>query len=233
MPYHLGSCNCYLIKTGADYILIDTGFPSKRADLEQELASAGCRPGNLKIIVLTHGDGDHVGNCVYLRKKYSTQDHPVKIAIHRFEAGVVENADDTLSRRRPPFLARLISGIILRLLAAFIHLGRIERFKPDFYLEEGDNLSDYGFDARILLLPGHSKGSIGILTTGSDPSAGPGQVLFCGDLLWNMRKPGPHGMIDDAVELNASLERLKSLDIKTIYPGHGKPFPMTALAIGN
>jgi hydroxyacylglutathione hydrolase len=155
----------------------------------------------------------------------------VKIAIHRYESSVVENTDDTLSRRRQSFLARLMSRIILKLLSAFIHFGKIERFKPDFYLEEGDDLLDYGFDARILLLPGHSKGSIGILTTGSDPSTGPGQVLFCGDLLWNMRKPGPHGMIDDAAEMKASLERLKNLDIKTIYPGHGKPFPLAALAI--
>ena len=129
MPYHLGSCDCYLIKTDTGYFLIDTGFPSKRADLEQGLESAGCQPGNLKLIILTHGDLDHTGNCAYLREKYSVKDHPVKIAMHRYESGVVESGDDTLSRRRPPFLERLIGMIILKLLSAFIRFGKFERFK--------------------------------------------------------------------------------------------------------
>ncbi len=225
------NANCYLVKTGTGYILIDTGFPSKRADLEQGLASADCQPGNLKLIVITHADLDHTGNCAYLREKYSTQDHPVKIAMHRYESGVVENGDDTLSRKRPSFLERLIGGILLKLVSAFFNFGKFERFKPDFYLDEGDDLSDYGLDAKILLLPGHSRGSIGILTPSGDPATGSGQVLFCGDLLWNWRKPGPHGISDDAAELQASIQRLKSLGIKTIYPGHGAPFSMDALAI--
>ncbi len=228
-PYHLGDTNCYLIKTDLGYILIDTGFPSKRADLEQGLTSAGCQPGSLQLILLTHGDPDHTGNCVYLREKYSTQDHPVKIAMHRYDSGVVENGDNTLSRKKPPFLQRLIGEIILQLLSAFMNLGTFERFKPDFYVEEGDELSDYGFDAKILRLPGHSRGSIGILTNGGDASTDSGRVLFCGDLLWNMRKPEPHGIVDDAAELNTSLARLKSLDIKTVYPGHGAPFLMKQL----
>ncbi len=232
MPFFRGA-NCYLIKTDAGSILIDTGFPSKRADLERGLARAGCQPGNLNLIVITHGDLDHTGNCAYLREKYGVPGHPVKIAIHRYEAGVVENGDDTLSRRRPSFLVMLIGGIILKLLAAVINFGKFERFKPDLCLDEGDDLSAYGLDAKILVLPGHSRGSIGILTTVDDSVAGPTRVLFCGDLLWNMRKPGPHGIVDDAAELKASIERVKSLDIQTVYPGHGASFPMTQLTTNN
>ncbi len=46
------------IETDTGYILIDTGGSNKRTDLEKELASAGCKPGYLKLIVLTHGDFD-------------------------------------------------------------------------------------------------------------------------------------------------------------------------------
>ena len=72
-----GGVYCYLVKTGDGYILIDTGLPNKRADLEKELESAGCKPGNLKLIILTHGDYDHADNCAYLWDKYGT-----KIAMH-------------------------------------------------------------------------------------------------------------------------------------------------------
>ncbi len=77
--------------------------------------------------------------------------------------------------------------------------------------------AEFGFDAKILELPGHSKGSIGVLTGNGD--------LFCGDLLMNMLKPDTHFMIDDYADFTSSIEKLKKLDIKTVYPGHGKPFP--------
>ena len=93
--FEMGTVNCYLIKTYADHILIDTGFPSTRTDLERKLEDAGCRPGALKLIVMTHGDQDHTGNGAYLREKYGA-----KIAMHRDEIAVVEKGDDTLSRRR-------------------------------------------------------------------------------------------------------------------------------------
>jgi glyoxylase-like metal-dependent hydrolase (beta-lactamase superfamily II) len=33
-------------------------------------------------------------------------------------------------------------------------------------------------------------------------------------------------MIDDMADFHASIEKLKSGRIRTVYPGHGKPFPM-------
>jgi hydroxyacylglutathione hydrolase len=199
--------NCYLIKTDTGYILIDTGFSPKRADLEKKLESVGCKPGNLKLIVLTHGHGDHIGNCAYLREKYSAQ-----VAIHRGDSEMVEreNIDPNLYNR-----------IFLKILSFIAGIGKIKRFKPDIYLEEGDELSKYGFDAKVLHIPGHSNGSIGILTAAGD--------LVCGDLFVNVNKPAKHSIVTDAVAFNASVERLKSLILNTVYPGHGKPFPGKSL----
>src|SRR3990172_2088130 len=157
LRYHLGSVNCYLIATDTGNILIDTGGSNKRTDLEKELESAGCKPGNLKLIVVTHGDFD-----------------------------------------------------------------------------DGYNLSEFGFDATVLSIPGHSRGSIGILTAGGDPSVGSelalnevkGLALFCGDLLDNTDKPVLNSIMDDSLAANASIEKLKSIAINTVYPGHGAPFPL-------
>ncbi len=97
-------------------------------------------------------------------------------------------------------------------------LFRIRRFKPDFVLVEGYDLSRHGIDARVLHLPGHSKGSIGILTAGGD--------LFCGDLLMNVIRPELHFLIDDLAECGRSIQKLAGLNVKTVYPGHGRPFRM-------
>ncbi|MGB3459978.1 MAG: MBL fold metallo-hydrolase [Halobacteriota archaeon] len=203
LPYKLGSVNCYLIETDTGYILIDTGGSNKRADLEKELESAGCKPSNLKLIVLTHGDFDHTGNTAYLRKKIGT-----KIAMHHDNSGMVERGDTFWNRRK----GNILLGMIARILFGF---GKKERFKPDLYIEDGYDLSEYGFDAKVLYIPGHSKGSIGILTADGD--------LFCGDLLENTDKPVLSSIIDDLAAANASVEKFKSLKINTVYPGHGKP----------
>jgi glyoxylase-like metal-dependent hydrolase (beta-lactamase superfamily II) len=206
-PFMLNvSVNCYLVKTGDGYILIDTGMPRKRSAIEATIENAGCRPGNLKLIMLTHGDLDHCGNAAYFRKKFGT-----KVAMHEGDSGMVEYGDMFWNREKPNILVRKMLGI-------FMGLSKSRRFKPDLYLEAGDDLSAYGFDATVLHIPGHSQGSIGILTAGGD--------LFCGDLLANTDKPDIWSIMPDEAAAGASVEQLKDLAINTVYPGHGKPFSM-------
>jgi len=203
LPYRLGRVNCYLLAAGAGHVLIDTGGSNRRADLQKELESGGCTPGSLNLIVLTHGDFDHTGNAVYLRQTFGA-----KVAMHPGDAGMVERGDMFWNRRKPNILIRVMTPILFG-------FGKSKRFVPDLYIEEGHDLSQYGFDAQVLSIPGHSKGSIGILTTAG---------LYCGDLLENTDKPGLNTIMDDVPAAKASVEKLRSLEITTVYPGHGRPF---------
>jgi glyoxylase-like metal-dependent hydrolase (beta-lactamase superfamily II) len=203
----LASVNCYLVTTGDGFVLIDTSKPEKRADLDAELENAGCTPGDLRLIVLTHGDYDHAGNAVHLRGK-----HGAKVAMHRDDSGRVERADWSWNMKPKPDKFELL----FRVVSLFIKPGPFDTFEPDVFVEDEQGLSEYGFDATVLHLPGHTKGSIGILTADHD--------LFCGDLMDSMGKPSLEFFIDDMAAARASLERLRSLDVGTVYPGHGKPF---------
>jgi hydroxyacylglutathione hydrolase len=202
-----GSVNCYLIKIGSSFILIDTGLPNKRSELEKELQSAGCRPENLKLIILTHGDYDHAGNADYLRKQYA-----VKIAMHREDWGRVERGDWNWGLKAKPDKFPLM----YRVMSFFIRPGKFDSFKPDIYVEDGQSLLAYGCEAQVLHLPGHTRGSIGILTAAA--------ALFCGDLMDNMRKPDLEFFIDDLKAAQASITKLRNLKVTTVYPGHGKSF---------
>jgi hydroxyacylglutathione hydrolase len=206
LPYRLGSVNCYLIRTDTGYVLIDTGGSNRRADLEKELEGAGCKPGNLELIVLTHGDFDHSGNCAHLPEEYGA-----RIAMHHDDSGMVESGDMFWNRESGNILLRMVAPILFR-------FAKSDRFEAELYLEAGYDLSEYGFDAKVLHLPGHSKGSIGILTADGD--------LFCGDLLANIDKPEVNSIIDEPAAANASVEGLRTLEIHTVCPGHGRPFPM-------
>jgi glyoxylase-like metal-dependent hydrolase (beta-lactamase superfamily II) len=54
--------NCLLVNTGERRVLVDTG--SGRGQLLQNLQAAGLGPEDIDTIVLTHGDGDHIGGIV-------------------------------------------------------------------------------------------------------------------------------------------------------------------------
>jgi hydroxyacylglutathione hydrolase len=218
LPYRLGDVNCYLIENSAGFFLIDTGCSNNRTHLDTKLESAGCQTGNLKLIVLTHGDFDHTGNAAYLRRKYDT-----KIAMHPDDAGMVEHGDIFWNRKKPNILVRVPARIFTPIFFGF---GRAERFKPDLYIEDGYDLSEFGIDAKVIHIPGHSKGSIGILTADGD--------LIGGDLILKSDKadkPHLNSIIDDLAEANASLGKIKGLNIKTVYPGHSKSFTTDMLTI--
>lgn len=207
MPFIFGiTVNCYLLNSGNNFILIDTGKSGERKAIEDELNKAGCKPGNLKLIVLTHGDFDHCGNAAYLREKFNT-----KIAMHEADSGMVEHGDMLWNRKRPNVLVTTLMKLLFR-------LKRADHFQPDTTVKAGDNLSEYGFDAEVIEIPGHSKGSIGLLTADGD--------LFCGDLLANTSKPDLWSIMDDHEAARASVEMLKRRAINMVYPGHGQPFPM-------
>jgi hydroxyacylglutathione hydrolase len=190
LPFRLGNVNCYLTKTDASYVLIDTGSSNKRSGLVRELESSGCEPGDLKLIIITHGDFDHTGNCAYLREKFSA-----RVAMHHDDSGMVERGDMFWNRKK----GNSLLGMMIRTLSGF---GQKEKFEPDLSIDEGYDLSEYGFDARILHLPGHSRGSIGILAADG--------TLFCGDLLENRDNPGFSSIMDDSVAAEASVEKLKN-----------------------
>ncbi len=206
LPYRLGHVNCYLLKMSSGFILIDTGSSNQRAVLEQTLHQAGCWPGDLKLIVLTHGDFDHTGNAAYLRQKFS-----VPLALHSADFGMIERGDMFANRRKRNPVLKALAPLLFR-------FDKSNRVTPDIALDEKFDLSEYALDAKVLSLPGHSSGSIGILTSDGD--------LIAGDLFENVNRPTLNSIMDDRAAAEASVEKLKKLNIKIVYPGHGGPFPI-------
>ncbi len=206
---NLGGVNCYLAACPDGFILIDTGFIGKRALLIRELEDAGCRPGNLKLVLITHGDSDHADNAAFLRATYGA-----RIAMHADDAGMVERGDMGWNRKAKPDKMSLVMKVMAAVMGKLLRTGSFEKFTPDLLVEDGFSLSEYGLDATVLHLPGHSKGSIGVHTKDGD--------LYCGDLFYNM--PG-FRFVDNQTDYDSSVKKLKGLAVHKIYPGHGKALP--------
>lgn len=225
----LQGVNCYLGKEGGNFILFDTGgpltldptFTDRSEALIKELERLGCKPGNLKLILLTHGDIDHVGNAVTIRDRFQTQ-----IAMHPGDLELVESP--TLEKMMRSFnyrspIYKLIFRIMKKQIARISEkiLTVFKTFSPDIMVTEGDSLLQYGFNAKVLHIPGHTAGSIGILTENND--------LIAGDIMINLKKPGIAPNANDFKILEESMKRIKLLNLNMIYPGHGLPFRMSDL----
>lgn len=210
--HYLFDVNCYLIETDTGHVLIDTGLSRRRFVLEKELERAGCERGSLGLIVLSHAHTDHAGNCAYLRERYGSE-----VAMHRGDLGKAERGDMFWRPKGDQSVTMTIATSGLSLIG----WGKFDPFVPDVLFDDGQDLSEYGFDARVLHLPGHSPGSVGILSAAGD--------LFCGDLFTNTRKPDRNSIVDDIKDMDASVEKLRNQGIRTVYPGHGSPFPIELL----
>jgi glyoxylase-like metal-dependent hydrolase (beta-lactamase superfamily II) len=207
----VGRVNCYLLHAGRGFVLIDTGPPRARRALGEKLSRLGCEPGLLSLIVVTHGDFDHTGNAAYLRATFGGE-----IAMHAGDARAATEGDMFAGREKS---GRVLGAVVPRITG----FGTSERFTPDILLGDGDPLADHGIDATVVHIPGHSRGSIGILTADGH--------FFCGDLLDNTRKPALTSLIDDREAAEQSVARLRMLPIGMVFPGHGKPFPLDRLAL--
>lgn len=208
---NMGFVNCYLINAGDGFILVDTGFPGTGEALEKELEKAGCTPGKLKLIILTHGDIDHSGNCAYLKAKYS-----VKAAIHRNDAPMVETGNMLMNRKTRSIMQRIMHLFMAHSKKFRKIIDSFEKFRPDILLDDGYSLAGFGASAKVVFIPGHTPGSIGVLMSSGD--------FIAGDTFNNAGKPATARIIHDEAQLAESIKLLKGLGIKTVYPGHGKPF---------
>lgn len=204
MPLGMKTVNCYLLSTKNGFILIDSGSPNARKELTEQLKQAGCTPGLLELVILTHGDFDHMGNAAFLQRTFKT-----RLAMHPEDAEMAVNGDMFRGRNKPNFIIRTLVPLL-------IGFRKTDRYNPDILLEDGYSLAQFGVDASIVSIPGHSKGSIGIFTSNGE--------LFCGDLFENTNQPALNTLMNDVAAGNASAAMLKTLPIHTVFPGHGPSF---------
>ena len=197
-----GTDNCYLVTDGGQAILVDT---ASGQNLDQVMAE--CDKYTLKLIVLTHVHFDHAENAAALSARYG-----VPVAIHRKDEELFDSFD-----KQPLKSSGLVGCVVLGMSLKVLRNTTVARPDNLIYVEEGDNLNAYGFNVKVIELPGHTLGSIGLDVEGSH------QVV--GDALDNWIRPGTGHLFYDKEATRKSAEKIRALGDRTIYYGHGKPTP--------
>lgn len=195
-----GNVNCYIVAGNDSAILIDTGRKGRREKILKK-----CRQFPVKLIVLTHGHMDHCQNAAYLAKALH-----VPVAMSKKDKNLIPD-----NRKQPLSASTFLGKIVLAVSLSSFEKDSLEVFEPTILLENGDNLSEYGIDARVVELPGHTNGSIG-LEIEED-------ALFVGDALMNLFYPTVSMLYTDEKTMRQSAEKIGNMGKRTIYFGHGKP----------
>src|SRR5690242_1904699 len=75
--------NSYLVVDGTDVTIVDAGLPGYRRLLVQELTRIGRSLDDVKALVLTHGDTDHIGFASWLAAERGIPAHVHRADVDR------------------------------------------------------------------------------------------------------------------------------------------------------
>lgn len=201
----LENTNAYLITNDdtKESILVDTGNMTDRDMLIEKL-----KDEKIKLIIVTHGHSNKIGNLKELSEKYNVPCFMNKNDYDLF--------DNQLSHEM--YAEGTFSSIKLNKIKKENENLSFEKPKMLYDAVSGDTFSKYGFsDVKIVGLSGHTRGSIGVLVGKKD--------LIAGDILITEknRVALPFTYEEKASLLN-SLEEIKDIFPSKIYPGEGDIF---------
>ena len=190
--------NVYVIKGEDGDILIDTGFIGMKRRLKRWLDKF-----NIKLVILTHAHVDHIWNTSYIKKRYNCQ-----VSMSELD---IENIDNSKIKSKPK---KEKYNTWTKVMNFGMKTLTPKSFDIDIPLTDNQTIRKHGIDLKIVSLPGHTNGSIGILYK---------DYLFAGDALVYRKKQAQIAFQNqNTEEAIKSYEKLKEINPKIILIGHDK-----------
>jgi glyoxylase-like metal-dependent hydrolase (beta-lactamase superfamily II) len=191
----LSANNVLFANDGDETLLIDSGY-SSHAEQTVALVRGALGQRQLDRVVNTHLHSDHCGGNDALQSAFNCAiDVPVG------EAVKVDRWDDNA--------------------LTFLATGQsCPRFRRTGVVRDGQVVRNGHFDWQVISAPGHDPESVVLY----QPDL---EILISADALWEngfgVVFPELEG-VEAFGEVDATLARIRALDVKFVIPGHGKPF---------
>lgn len=177
-------------------VLIDTGYVSDFNTTEKMITSLGVNIEDVRQIISTHCHCDHIGGNRMIQQRSGCD-----IAMHRIGKHFIDTKDDWSTWRT-------------------YYNQKADFFNCTQALEDGNLIFIGPHEFQVIYTPGHSADGIVLY----NPKE---KVLLSSDTLWQNDLPVITIRIEGSralFSLKESLEKIESLDVERVYPGHGKPF---------
>jgi glyoxylase-like metal-dependent hydrolase (beta-lactamase superfamily II) len=182
--------------------LVDAGLPDQVEAIGAAMDEAGIGVRDLRRLIFTHQDLDHVGSGAALVRQSGAQ-----VLAHPADAPHIEGS----LRPLKPSPEMLEQRPQMREV-----LERLEPARVDERLEDGTRL-DLAGGTRVIFTPGHTPGHVSLYLERS-------KILIAGDALTaqegHLNGPNPPVTLDIRTALR-SIRRLADLDVDTIVCYHG------------
>lgn len=219
---HLKSLNFYLLKTKNSLFLIDSGMNIDDCwkALLDALAKNGFGLNDITQIVVTHHHADHIGLINRI-----VDAHPIPVYAHKLSVPRLKRDEEYLQKRVKFFqklYAEMGCGEAGEKQVAYLKKA-IENNKHQAIKSDIHNIEELSADPfETIEIPGHAVDQIAFF----NPQE---KTLIAGDLLIEhissnaLVEPDENGnRLKSLLIHEASLKKIQQLDVKTVYPGHGK-----------
>ncbi len=209
VPISLGVVKSFLISgRGKELVLVDAGNPGDGPRIIKKVEEAGYRAKDISLIVLTHGHRDHVGGLAELEEELSA-----RVIIHNEDATALKGGEEPGTQP-----ARFLGS----LFKLFIPKGSPPTLleEPEEIEEDKVSLRGFGIDGEIIHTPGHTRGSISVVSDGGAAVIGD---LVMGRLLVFGGASIPV-FAEEKEKLKDSIRKVLSYKPEVIYTSHAGPF---------
>lgn len=197
--------NPYLLIDENGVTVIDAGLPRSEKKILAYLAGLGKTPQDVKQIIITHSDYDHVGGLAALKAATGARTYSSRI-----EADAIATGRPSRQIKPAGFSLR---RILFSILGPFF---KLKPFQVDEILAEGQTLPLLG-GLRVFETPGHTPGHLSFFA----PSEG---VLFCGDSMVSQNGAllgSRPGITWDETRARESERKQAALGARIVCSGHG------------
>jgi glyoxylase-like metal-dependent hydrolase (beta-lactamase superfamily II) len=213
--------NWYLVEDGGELTAIDAGLPAFKKTLAADLATLGFSTGDIRALILTHSDTDHVGIANELKGAGA------RVMIHSKDEPKLRKPGPKSGDAKPinlvpemwrPSVWRLFGSMLLGGAARPPRINDAETFSDNDVL-------DVPGRPRVIPTPGHTPGHCAFHFEGH-------HALFVGDAMCALNpitgSTGPQLLPRPLNESNAdalrSLDAIEPLDAEIALFGHGEPW---------
>ena len=201
-----------VIKDGSNLTLIDTGFPKQIEYIKSALEKDGLDINNIKTIILTHQDIDHIGNV----KDILNLVPDIEIISYNEEAEYINGSKTPC---KVEYMERNLDKMDengKKLYPLFKTFFENNKINVDKVVKNGDVINK-GEDMQVIATPGHTPGHMCLYIERY-------KLLIAGDLL--SIKDGNITICREELNYNndmylQSVNKIKDLELETIICFHG------------